>query len=395
MNTTFDVVVAGHICLDIIPDLSVFKQGDFLNALRPGSLVTMGPVKISLGGQVPNMGLALHILGIPTRLMGKIGDDLFGRAIFDIIRSYAPSMAEGMVVDKTVSSSYTFVINPPDMDRFFMHCPCANDTFDVDDVKYDQLECARLFHFGYPPIMRLMFNDNGHRLSEIYRRAKQAGVTTSLDMATPDPNSASGRADWLKILELTLPYTDIFLPSVEELLFMIKRDLFLEMMARGQNGDILPQITPPLLSDLSVHLHEMGAKIVGIKLGYRGMYLDTPQKSALEGMGRAQPAALDGWSDKKIWAPVFDVDVVGTTGSGDSTVAGFLSAVLRGMDAEEAITAATAVGGCNVEAADSLSGLRSWDETMKRVANGWQRKPLHLQASGWTFDEQKQLWYGR
>lgn len=395
MSTTFDVVVAGHICLDIIPDLSVFKQGDFLNALRPGSLVTMGPVKIGLGGQVANMGLALHILGIRTRLMGKIGDDLFGHAICDIIRSYAPSLAEGMIIDKAVSSSYSFVINPPDMDRFFMHCPCANDTFDVDDVKYDQLEHARLFHLGYPPIMRLMFNDNGRRLSEIYRRAKQTGVTTSLDMATPDPNSAAGQADWLKILELSLPYVDIFLPSIEELLYMMKKDLFLEMMSKAKNGDILPQITPPLISELSGRLHAMGAKIVGIKVGYRGMYLNTPAKSILKDIGRAGALDLDGWADKEIWAPVFNVNVVGTVGSGDSTVAGFLSAVLRGLSAEEAVTAATAVGGCNVEAPDSLSGLRSWDETMKRIRDGWPRRTLQLQAPGWVFDEKKQLWFGR
>lgn len=394
MDDKFDVVVAGHICLDIIPDLSGFKHGDFLNAIRPGSLVTMGPVKIGLGGQVPNTGLALHILGIPTRLMGKIGDDLFGRAICDTIRSYAPSLADGMIIDKSVPSSYSFVINPPDIDRFFMHCPCANDTFDVDDVKYDQLQQARIFHFGYPPIMRLMYGDNGRRLSEVYRRAKKTGVTTSLDMATPDPNGASGQADWQKILELTLPYVDIFLPSVEELLYMMKRDLFLEMMSRGKNGDILPQVTPPLLTELSARLHDMGAKIVGIKTGYRGMYLNTPAKSVLEGLGRARPDDLDGWASREIWSPVFDVQVAGTTGSGDSTVAGFLSALLRGLNAEEAITAATAVGACNVEAADSLSGLRSWEDTMKRISGGWKRKPMHLQAPGWKLDEKKQLWFG-
>ncbi len=395
MNTTFDVVVAGHICLDIIPDLSVYKHGNFWKSMYPGALVTMGPVKIGLGGQVPNTGLALHILGNRTRLMGKIGNDLFGHAICDIIRSYAPSLADGMIVDEATPSSYSFVINPPDIDRFFMHCPCANDTFDVDDVKFDEIEQSRIFHFGYPPIMRLMYSDNGGRISEIFRRAKQTGVTTSLDMATPDPNSASGQADWLKILELTLPYVDVFLPSFEELLYMLKRNLFNEMKANDPNGDIVPQITPTLLSEMSARLHDMGAKIVGIKCGYRGMYLDTQKKSSLEGMGWAQPADLDGWADRKIWAPVFDVNMVGGTGSGDSAVAGFLTALLRGMNAEEAVTAATAVGGCNVEAPDSLSGLRSWDETMKRVAGGWRRKTLQLETFGWSFDEKKQLWFGR
>ncbi len=51
-----------------------------------------------------------------------------------------------------------------------------------------------------------------------------------------------------------------------------------------------------------------------------------------------------------MWAPCFDVEVVGTTGSGDATIAGFLSALLRDASPEEAMTMAVAVGACNVEA---------------------------------------------
>ena len=52
------VVVAGHICLDIIPVLA--EEPD----LRPGSLVEIGPAALSAGGPVGNVGLALHRLGV-------------------------------------------------------------------------------------------------------------------------------------------------------------------------------------------------------------------------------------------------------------------------------------------------------------------------------------------
>ena len=84
--------------------------------------------------------------------------------------------------------------------------------------------------------------------------------------------------------------------------------------------------------------------------------------------------------------------MVGTAGSGDTTIAGFLSALLRDMPPEEAVTAAVAVGACNVEAADTLSGVRPWDETMRRVAQGWERHELDVEADGWHFDEKHQLW---
>ncbi|MGC8782667.1 MAG: PfkB family carbohydrate kinase, partial [Anaerolineae bacterium] len=88
----------------------------------------------------------------------------------------------------------------------------------------------------------------------------------------------------------------------------------------------------------------------------------------------------------------FRVEVAGTTGAGDATIAGFLAALLRGLGPAEAVTAAVAVGACNVEAADALSGLRPWDETMRRVAAGWPRRELRLDATGWRFDAGHGLW---
>ena len=87
--------------------------------------------------------------------------------------------------------------------------------------------------------------------------------------------------------------------------------------------------------------------------------------------------------------------MVGTTGSGDATIAGFLSALLRDLSPEEAVTAAVAVGACNVEAADALSGLRTWDATWQRVRSGWARHDLVPDAPGWVLDDQHTLWERR
>jgi sugar/nucleoside kinase (ribokinase family) len=98
------------------------------------------------------------------------------------------------------------------------------------------------------------------------------------------------------------------------------------------------------------------------------------------------------WANVEYWAPCFRVRVIGTTGAGDATIAGFLAALLRGLTPSETITAAVAIGACNVEAADALSGLRSWDETIRRVRAGWERLPLILDDPAWEWDEIYQLW---
>jgi sugar/nucleoside kinase (ribokinase family) len=371
MPTPRSAIVAGHICLDIIPEITHLPGGRLDGLLQPGHLFNVGPAAIATGGLVSNTGLALHKLGIPTQLIGKVGDDPFADNIRSVVDAFGPGLSAGLVSDPAVGSSYTLIINPPDVDRIFWHCPAANDAFGADDVDYDLVAQVDLLHFGYPPLMRHMAENDGRETVELFRRAKTTGVTTSLDMSYPDPNSAGGRADWRKIFAAALPFVDIFVPSIDELIFMLRRPTY-DTLSAHPDG-LLSQITPELLADLSGELLAMGVKIVMIKTGSRGAYLRTAGAEAVAKIGRAAPSNPVAWADQEFWTPCFAVNVVGTTGSGDATIAGFLSALLRDLPPVEAMTMAVAVGACNVEAADALSGLRTWDETQARIAAGWPR----------------------
>ncbi len=388
------VVLAGHICLDILPEILAATPEEFRASFGPGRLMLVGPGALSTGGAVSNTGLALHRLGIPVRLMGKIGDDMFGQVVKGVIASHDARLVEGMIVDPQASTAYTVIINPPGIDRFFLHCPGANDTFRADDVLYDVVARARLFHFGYPSIMRQMYVDGAAETIALFRRAKATGVTTSLDMAYPDPNSPAGRVDWPAIMPRLLPYVDIFLPSIEEILLMLRREMFTQLQQQAEGGDILPLITPEILSDVSEELLRLGVKVAVLKLGHRGLYVRTAGRDAIEAMGRARPSRPDAWADQELWTACFVVRLVGAAGAGDSTIAGFLSALLRDLSLAEAATAAVAVGACNVEAADTLSGVRPWEETLRRVASGWPRRELAIDAPGWRFDAGAGLWRG-
>lgn len=394
MIPQWDAVVAGHICLDIHPDLSGLERKPFEEVFLPGRLIASGPVSYSTGGPVSNTGLALNRLGIATCLVGKIGDDLFGRAICEVVASHGQHLTEEMVIDASLNTSYTIIVSYPGVDRIFLHNPGANDTFQASDVPYALLERARLFHFGYPPLMRSIYANEGAQLEEIFRRAKRAGTTTSLDMAFPDPSSESGRADWNRILKSVLPHVDIFMPSVEEILFMLRRSTYQKMCTESFGSDILPLVTPELLSDLGREIIAMGAKIVGLKLGNRGLYVRTGSEEQIRTLGRARPSGLESWAGKELWVPCFNVKVIGTTGSGDATIAGFLAALLQDFSMEEAATMAVAVGACNVEAADALSGIRTWEETKRRVADGWHCCSLELNSPGWQKDPVRQIWHG-
>lgn len=327
-----EAIVAGHICLDIIPKF-YSRGGDARELFEPGKLIRIGPAAISTGGAVSNTGLALHRLGIRTRLMGKVGDDLFGSAIVSFLRGIDPVLADGMIVRAGETSSYTVVINPPGVDRTFLHCPGANDTFAAEDLPAAQLAGARLFHFGYPTLMQRIYRDGGEAMEWMLRQARQHGLTTSLDMSYPDPRSEAGQVDWVAWLQRVLPAVDIYLPSLDETQLMLRSG------ARPR--------------ELARRLQEMGPRIVGLKMGAEGLYVR--------------------WEQSEYYAPCFRVEVAGTTGAGDATIAGFLAGYLRGLPPEEVMTMAVAVGACCCEAADATRGIRTWDETRQRIAAGWPR----------------------
>jgi sugar/nucleoside kinase (ribokinase family) len=361
-----DAIVAGHLCLDIIPDLSTHVAGQFDSVFQPGKLINVGAASISTGGAVSNTGLALHRLGIDTRLIAKVGSDRLGQVVRQIVASHAAHLADGISSSTKTSTSYTVVISPPGSDRLFLHHPGANDDFCAADVRDEYLHNTRLFHFGYPPLMAGMFANNGAQLTEMYRRVKSLGLTASLDMALPDPDSPAGHANWLTILKNTLPLVDIFLPSLDEILFMLGRKMNSPLSAR-------------LLAEVSDELLTMGTKVVVLKLGGHGLYLRTASASVLKSLGRACPSDLTAWANYENWSPCYQVNVVGTTGAGDATIAGFLAALLRYMPPDEAMNTALAVGACNVEAADALSGIRSWEDTLLRINVGWPK--LDFRAS--------------
>ncbi len=389
----FDAVVAGHVCLDVIPQFHDTGARTMDAVIAPGKLVNVGAALLATGGAVSNTGLVLLKLGARTALMGKIGDDLFGSCVRARFTEWGAEAARAMTVVAGEASSYTVVLSPPGIDRVFLHHPGANDTFCAQDINYDVVAQARLFHLGYPPLMRGLYLNGGSELIEIYRRVKALGVTTSLDLSLPDPGSESGQVDWRSVLTGVLPYVDLAPFSAEEVMYMLDRPCFDELKRRAGHGDPLAVYTTGDIERLGRALLALGARVAAVKCGIRGIFLFTADAARIAGMGRATPPDTQAWANRALWEEPFLVErVASATGSGDCAIAGFLAAFLRGCNPEQALRTACCAGGQNVQVLDAVSGIHSWEET-QALTPDW---PKRRQAggTGWTYDEAERVWRG-
>jgi len=376
-----DIVVAGHICLDIIPDWRIGS----IKTIIPGHILEMSGLKLSTGGAVANTGIALKKLGINTALLGKVGADALGKVILEILKKEGKTLAENMIISGNEVSSYTIVLNPPDTDRVFLHYPGPNHTFTANDIPYEKIKSSRIFHFGYPPLMQKFYENDGKELVKMFQRIRKMKIITSLDMAMPDPESPAGRVDWFKFFKNVLPLVDIFMPSIDELLYMLRPEKYNKIYEKRERFDMV------LLNQLAKQLIDYGTKVVAIKLGDQGLYLRTHQieKSNLSSIINHQD-----WNYRQLLSPCFAAEVKGTTGTGDATIAGFLAELLKGGEPEKCITLATAVGACCVEAVDATEGIRPLPEIIKRVTSGWERLSLSIPLDHWKFDYQYKIWKG-
>lgn len=106
-----DIVVAGHVCMDLFPTFGA-GAARIEAFLKPGKLINVGPLVNAMGGTVPNTGGALHRFGLNVCLMGKVGDDVVGQGILELMQSNGMP-TDGMIVEQGASTSYTIVLSIP------------------------------------------------------------------------------------------------------------------------------------------------------------------------------------------------------------------------------------------------------------------------------------------
>ena len=182
---------------------------------------------------------------------------------------------------------------------------------------------------------------------------------------------------------------------VEEIAYMIDWDMFEHRKAQAADRDPVLAYTGDDCSKLSSDLLDSGVKIAGIKVGVKGCYLRTAGREALSCLAPIADV-LDKWSNREVWAGSYKAEKFGSaTGAGDVTIAGFLTAFLRGLDPVESVKSANILGWQNVREIDTLSGIEDWPVTVAMVNDkGKELNLLKIDDPGWKYKDSEKIYYG-
>ena len=344
----YDAVIAGYTCVDLIPDfMKTDSVANFSSLFRPGKLIEIDGIDFVLGGVVANTGLAMKKFDKKVFLHGLVGDDFMGKIVIEWFEKY--NVSEGIQVTTEAGTAFSIVLAPQGVDRMFLESPGCNQIFDTSFINFDIISQSRLYHFGYPPLLKQFLQNDGSQLVELFSKIQDLGVVTSLDFSLPDTETESGKANWPKIMKSVLPFTDIFVPSLEEALQIMLPEKYAEMQAISEGNDILDFIPIELIRLLGKTIIDSGVKILLLKMGHRGVYLLTADVSSLNANGYKLDE--ESWNKNELWCETFKAEpskIINATGAGDTAIAAFLTAILDGETAESSLKYAALAGRNNL-----------------------------------------------
>jgi sugar/nucleoside kinase (ribokinase family) len=326
MMAMHSILVAGHLCIDITPELTDVPE------LVPGQLYEIGPTQLTLGGCVANTGLALVAAGVPTRVCGTVGDDTLGEITRRLLAEQDVDL-DDVTTTAGAATSYTIVLQLPDHDRTFWHHAGANALFTGREVELDGVD---ILHLGYPPLLPALLADDAAPLLSLLKEARSREITTSLDLAVVDPRSAAAAVDWRRVFSRLMPYVDIATPSLDDLTSALG-------IARTPDDDLVEECARRLVDD--------GCAVASVSAGARGAYVVSAGTDRLAAAGAALSSVRSAWSSTAEWVPATAPQVVvSTTGAGDTATAGLLYGLAQGTGIRRATRlasrfAATAIEG--------------------------------------------------
>jgi len=250
MSKYYDVVALGEMLIDFTMN-GTSEQGNNVFEACPG-------------GAPCNVLAMLNKLGKKTAFIGKVGNDQFGKLLKDTIEKLGIE-SKALLLDDEINTTLAFVHTFPDGDRefSFYRKPGADMMLTEEDVNYDLIRQAKLFHFG-----TLSMTDEPVRSAtkKALDTAKKAGCLISFDPNLRPPLWSSLELA-KEMMEYGLGYCDILKISDNEIQFLTGKEDYDEGIQILQERYHIPLIFLTLGKDGSrAYYKDMRVEAGGFKL---------------------------------------------------------------------------------------------------------------------------------
>lgn len=165
MKKKYDVVALGELLIDFT-DNGVSGQGNTIFEANPG-------------GAPCNVLAMLQKLGDKTAFIGKVGKDIFGVKLKEVLKEAGIDIS-GLVIDKKARTTLAFVqtLKGGDRDFSFYRNPGADMMLEEADLNNSLIKNCKIFHFG-----TLSMTHKGVRKAtkKAIKKAKESGALISFD----------------------------------------------------------------------------------------------------------------------------------------------------------------------------------------------------------------------
>jgi sugar/nucleoside kinase (ribokinase family) len=313
-----DVTILGDINVDVITSpIERYPDKD--------SQITIPSIQLSPGGCACNTAIACANLGIKTRLIGKLTNDIFSNYLIKTLKKVGVNRKIKIVKNKM--TGITLATTFKDMKRSFITYRGTNESLSTNDFKLKDIKGKILIITGFNLLDNLRKD-----VKRLFEYAQNKGVKTGLD---PNWDPKGWTEKRLRDIYDIFKSTDWFFPSVEEGKAISKTEHERLMIKK---------------------MRYLGPEIVCLKLGERG--------------------CLVGYEDTIKSIGGFKVISTSTTGSGDVFLAGFIKGYLSGWPIDDCITFANATGALSTTNIE----LKKYP-TYKQVMNFLRTRGIHINSS--------------
>ncbi len=288
MSKEFDLVVVGEINPDII------LRDDDLVPVYGQTEKLIADADVTVGSSAVIVAAGAAKLGLKVAFIGVVAQDHFADYMLTEMAKLNINTTAVKVIPG-VKSGFSIIFSQED--RAILTYSGSIGKLRYEQIDFKTIESAKHLHLSSYFLLKDLQTD----IPKLLQQAKALGLSTSID-CNWDPNN-----EWRGI-DKALKYTDLLLPNENELLALSKH----------KN-----------VNDALTELVERVA-IVGLKLGANGAIAKT--------------------KNNEIRMQAIKVNVLDTTGAGDSFDAGFLHGFINGFDLQSCLRQAIICGSLSTRA---------------------------------------------